>query len=201
MNEKPEGKKTETRTKAKPKAKIETIYRMKVTLKGSKPPIWRRIEVPANITLAGLDRVIQAAMGWDGAHLHQFLIDGEYYSDPRFELDDIINENQVRLDKLVPFEKSKFLYEYDFGDDWQHTILVEKILPAEDGKLYPLCVTGKRACPPEDVGGIWGYEEFLEAIGDPKHPEHESMLEWVGGSHDPEAFDLEAVNALLRRTR
>jgi hypothetical protein len=92
-------------------------------------------------------------------------------------------------------------YEYDFGDSWEHELLVEKILPPEPGVRYPLCLKGKGACPPEDVGGVWGYDSFLEAIADPKHPEHDDMLEWVGGEFDPEAFDLDEVNEALRYVR
>jgi len=95
----------------------------------------------------------------------------------------------------------KFLYEYDFGDGWEHELLVEKILPAEPGVGYPRCLKGKRACPPEDVGGVWGYADFLEIMRDPNHPEHEDMLEWVGGEFDPEVFDLEEVNAELEEMR
>jgi hypothetical protein len=98
-------------------------------------------------------------------------------------------------------EKDKCLYEYDFGDSWEHEVLVEKILPREQGKRYPVCLTGKRACPPEDCGGIWGYAEFLEAINDPQHPEHEEMREWVGGEFDAEAFDPDEVNRELQRLK
>jgi hypothetical protein len=104
----------------------------------------------------------------------------------------------VTLERLVPREKSKLLYEYDFGDSWDHELLVEKRLPLAAGKRYPVCLTGKRACPPEDCGGVWGYASVLEAIRDPEHPEHEEMLEWVGGEFDPEAFDLDEVNRELR---
>jgi hypothetical protein len=93
------------------------------------------------------------------------------------------------------------LYEYDFGDRWDHELVIEKILPLEAGKHYPACLAGKRACPPEDCGGIWGYAGSLEAIHDPKHPEHEEMLEWVGGEFDPDAFDVDEVNTGLQRLK
>jgi hypothetical protein len=112
---------------------------------------------------------------------------------------DVEDARTVPLDTLVRGEKSKFLYKYDFGDSWKHELLVEKILPQEEGKRYPLCLTGKHACPSEDCGGIWGYVDFLEAIRDPKHAEHEAMLEWVGGEFDPDAFDLEEVNREIQR--
>ena len=104
---------------------------------------------------------------------------------------------KVTLATLVRGEKAKFLYEYDFGDSWDHELLVEKVLPAEAEKRYPVCLTGKRACPPEDCGGIWGYASLLEAIRDPEHPEHDEMVEWVGDEFDPEAFDLDEVNREL----
>ena len=100
---------------------------------------------------------------------------------------------------MVSRVKDKLIYEYDFGDSWEHELLVEKILPLDEAKRYPVCLTGKRACPPEDCGGIWGYVSFLEVIHDPEHPEHEEMLEWVGGACDPEAFDLDEVNVELQR--
>ncbi len=105
----------------------------------------------------------------------------------------------MSLQQVVSGVKDKLIYEYDFGDSWEHELLVEKILPLEAGKGYPVCLTGKRACPPEDCGGIWGYAGFLEAIQDPNHPEHEAMREWVGGEFAPDAFDLDEVNRELQR--
>jgi hypothetical protein len=176
------------------------VYQIKVTLKGSKPPIWRRIQVTSDTTLARLHRILQRVMGWEGYHLYQFAVGGMEYSDPRV-LEEMEGKDarKVTLATVVRGEKSKFLYEYDFGDRWDHKLLIEKILPRDEGKRYPLCLTGKRACPPEDCGGIWGYAGFLEAIRDPKHPEHEDMLEWVGGEYDPDVFDLDEVNRELQR--
>ena len=137
---------------------------------------------------------------WEGSHLYQFVIGGIAYGDPSMlgELD-AEDARTVSLAALVRGEKSKLLYEDDFGDSWAHELLVEKILPLDEGKRYPVCLTGKRACPPEDCGGVWGYVSFLEAIHDPEHPEHEEMLEWIGGEFDPEAFDLDEVNVELQR--
>lgn len=175
------------------------IYQIKVTLEYSKPPIWRRLLVRSDITLADLHRIIQAAMGWADYHLHQFIVGGTYFGEPHpdygFEMRD---ERRVKLNQIVTGEKFKFRYEYDFGDSWLHQVLVEKVLPPEPGRFYPVCIKGRRACPPEDVGGIWGYYGFLEAIRDPNHPEHEDYLEWIGGEFDPEAFDLDEVNQALR---
>lgn len=182
-------------------AKTADIYQIKVTLKHCKPPIWRRVEVPGNINLAKLHHILQAVMGWEGYHLHQFIADGIYYGEPHPDYDvwgsEMYDEKRVKLNQLAPEEKFKFIYEYDFGDSWEHELLVEKISPPEKGVSYPRCIKGKRACPPEDVGGVWGYDSFLEAIADPNHPEHEELLEWTGGEFDPEAFDLEEINAAL----
>ncbi|MFN3334675.1 MAG: plasmid pRiA4b ORF-3 family protein, partial [Caldilinea sp.] len=107
------------------------------------------------------------------------------------------DDNTVRLSQVIGKNTKRFRYTYDFGDDWVHVIEVEKILPYEQGRVYPLCLAGKRACPPEDVGGVWGYESFLATLSDPSDPEHEAMLEWVGGEFDPEEFDIEEVNAIF----
>jgi hypothetical protein len=185
-------------------AKEVPIYQIKVTLQGSKPPIWRRLLVRSDITLADLHRIIQAAFGWWDYHLHQFIVGEIYFGVPDPDYDDYLemhDERKIRLHQLAEREGSKFRYEYDFGDDWLHQVLVEKILPPEPGQAYPVCLKGRRACPPEDVGGMWGYEHFLEAIADPEHEEHDNYLDWVGGEFDPEAFDLEEVNEALRALR
>jgi hypothetical protein len=179
----------------------KSVYQLKVTLDDSKPPIWRRILVPGNTTLYNLHEILQIVMGWENYHLHMFTIEGQIYGDPEDdEYGDLgtKDETRYRLDQLDLYEKSKFSYEYDFGDGWEHTILVEKILAPEKGAQYPVCVKGKRACPPEDVGGVWGYQNFLEAIADPEHEEHEEYLVWIGGEFNPEAFDLNEVNGALR---
>lgn len=175
-----------------------SVYQLKVTLRGSKPPIWRRIQVTGDTTLEDLHWVLQAVMGWEACHMHQFLVDGEYYGEPDpMGFMEMANERGVRLARLELSEKSKFMYEYDFGDGWQHDILVEKILPREDGLQYPRCMTGKRACPPEDCGGIWGFYRMLDTINDPSDPEHEEMREWLGDEFDPDAFDPDTANASL----
>jgi hypothetical protein len=177
------------------------IYQIKVTLDDTHPPIWRRILVPSNTTLLKLHDILQIVMGWEDYHLHMFTIEGLIYGDPADdEYDDLgtVNEANVKLSQVIHHEGQRFSYEYDFGDSWDHTLLVEKILSPTKGVRYPLCLKGKRACPPEDVGGVWGYEQFLEAIHDPGHDEHEEYLTWVGGEFDPEAFELEDVNSRLR---
>lgn len=178
------------------------IARLKITLKDSKPPIWRRVDVPDTITLPKLHAVIQTAMGWQDYHLHQFIVGGTYYSVPDpDDLMDVRDERRVRLNQLLTAPKQKLVYEYDFGDGWEHVVLLEALLEPEPGVAYARCTAGKRACPPEDCGGIWGYASFLEAIQDPQHPEHDTMLAWAGGAFDPERFDLQQVNDALRATR
>jgi hypothetical protein len=179
-----------------------SIYQLKVTLAGISPPVWRQIEVPGNFTLDRLHLVLQAAMGWENYHLYQFIIGGIDYSEPSpddwREMKDV---HSVTLSQVVPAAGSRFMYEYDFGDGWEHDVKVGKILSPEPKVRYPMCIAGERACPPEDCGGVWGYEELLEIIQDPNHEEHEDMIDWLGGEFDPEAFDLEAVNRELRSIR
>ncbi|MGH9184303.1 MAG: plasmid pRiA4b ORF-3 family protein, partial [Acidimicrobiales bacterium] len=166
------------------------VHQLKVVLRGAEPPIWRRLQVPAAMTLADLHRVVQVAMGWEDYHLHQFEIAGVTYG-----IDDRQgwgpapkDERRATLDRVAR-KGTTLTYEYDFGDSWDHDIKVEKVLDAEDGKSYPVCVAGERACPPEDSGGVWGYEVFLAALADPDHDEHDQFLEWVGGEFDPEHLD------------
>ncbi len=178
-------------------ANSDAIYQIKVTIEGSKPPIWRRLLVPANLNLGDLHQILQVAMGWTDSHLHQFLVGEKTYGTPDPNMDWTLDEDRVKLAQIVTGEKFKFRYEYDFGDSWLHAILVEKILPAEPGKPYPICVKGKGNCPPEDCGGIWGFYDFVEAMANPKHPEHKNLKEWYGGDFDPEAFDIDEVNRIL----
>jgi len=177
------------------------VYQIKINLKGAKPPIWRRVLVTDATTLAQMHDIIQTAMGWHDYHLHQFTVGGHYFGRPSPEdFYSMQDERKIALRQIVTGVKFKFLYEYDFGDGWEHELLVEKILPIDPESDYPRCIKGKRACPPEDVGGVWGYEGFVEAIADPKHPEHEDMLEWAG-EFDPEAFDLDEINERLKYIR
>jgi len=181
---------------------LRSIYQVKVSLKGAKPPIWRRLLVPSNLTLGQFHMVLQISMGWTDSHLHQFISDGVYYGMSDEELDswmEIENENKFKLSQLLTKEKDSLVYEYDFGDGWEHKVTLEKILPYDNKTELPKCIKGKLACPPEDCGGIWGYYGLLEIINDPENPEHEEMLEWLGGDFDPEALDLEEINALLAK--
>lgn len=177
------------------------IYQLKITLRHLRPPVWRRILIPSDIKLPRLHHVLQIAMGWTDSHMHAFRKGDEQYGVSSREFPDMFrNERNVRLDQLIGVS-GRIVYEYDFGDGWEHDILVEKSLPAEKGKRYPVCVAGKRACPPEDCGGPPGYERLLEALRDPRHEEHDELRKWVGGSFDAEAFDLDTVNAALRAVR
>ena len=180
------------------------IYVLKITLKGSKPPIWRRVAVPSDIKLSKLHDVIQIVMGWDDCHLHQFATRDDLYfgsTDPEFGLQDVYDERRYRLHDIAEGKGSRFDYEYDFGDGWEHRIEVIKAEPPKPDGKYPICLAGKRACPPEDCGGVWGYYDMLEAAKDPTHELHESYSEWLSQDFDPEAFDYDAVNELLARLR
>ena len=180
----------------------QDIYQIKVTLLETRPPIWRRLLVPANLTLEQLHNVLQLAMGWQDCHMHDFRIGQARFGTP--EPDDLImglpgvgNERTVRLFRVLDKVGAKAVYSYDFGDDWAHAIVVEKILPPEAGRAYPVCVAGKRSCPPEDCGGAGGYYGLLQAIGDPQHDQHEELRDWLGGDFDPEAFSIDEVNRRL----
>lgn len=171
----------------------DSIYQLKVTVHGSKPPIWRRVQVPGDFTLAKLHTIIQVLMEWSDSHLHEFQIGAVSYADPRAELENTRDERKVKL-RAVAGEKSKFVYVYDFGDNWELDILVEKILPRQEGFHYPNCITGKLAPPLEDSGGLWGYYHMVEVLKDTNDPEYADFEEWAGGEIDPEAFDCLVLN-------
>jgi hypothetical protein len=175
-----------------------SIYQLKVTLRDTHPAIWRRIQVPDTILLPHLHGVLQLTMGWTNSHLHSFRVGKRIFAEP--SLDDsfpVIDYRSIRLNQIAPAVGDCLVYLYDFGDSWEHDIVVEKILPAEKGTPHLRCLEGQRACPPEDVGGVWGYADFVKAIRNPGHPEHAEMLAWVGGSFDPDEFYLPGVNGML----
>jgi hypothetical protein len=173
------------------------IYQAKITLKGIRPPIWRRVLVPGAMRLSDLHQVIQAVYGWTDSHLHQFVIDRASYGQPDDFDQAVLDETGVTLAAAVGNRIKRFAYVYDFGDNWEHEVVVEKIIGGDSGRERPLCLGGRRHRPPEDCGGPPGYTEFLRAIRDPRHAEHEAMLERVGGAFDAEAFDIAAVNRAL----
>jgi hypothetical protein len=176
-----------------------SVHQMRVTLKGSRPPIWRRVLVKSDISLHRLHLTLQVVMGWTNTHLYQFELDRESYGEPHPDYEGtMLNARTMKLSRIAPCATRRFTYRYDFGDGWGHEVVVEKIFQGQQGVHYPICLGGKRACPPEDCGGIGGYADFLAAIRNPRHPEHESMLDWIGGEFHPEAFDIEDVKAGLR---
>jgi hypothetical protein len=178
---------------------LRSIYQLKVTLKWSRPPIWRRLQIASTDNLEDLHIALQIVMGWTNSHLHEFTSGRDRYGvpDEDFPSEDH-DEIEYRIDQVLHKEKDKLIYTYDFGDGWEHELVLEKILPYKTSTVLPLCLKANRACPPEDVGGVPGYEMFLEAISDPAHPDHEEMLEWLGEGFDAEHYDLSETNELLR---
>jgi hypothetical protein len=173
------------------------IFEIKIVLRDVRPPVSRRVQVLGEASLAELHDVVQAAMGWTNSHLHEFEIHGSRYGLPDPDWDtDVSDEADAKLFRLLN-QGDRLQYVYDFGDNWRHTLTVEKILAPEAGVRYPRCVTGRRACPPEDVGGPWGYNDFLEAMADPAHPEHDQRAEWAGEPFDPARFALDEANAAM----
>jgi Plasmid pRiA4b ORF-3-like protein len=174
------------------------VFQFKVTLLEIEPPIWRRVLIPRNFTLAQVHRIIQIAFGWTDSHLHEFITGKRgRYSAPEFEFDESGNEAKTCLGQLNLSTRSRLFYEYDFGDGWQHELRIEKTLSAEKGTRYPKILAGERCGPPDDCGGPWGYHDLLEAIRDPKHPEHEEKLEWAGSDFDSEYFSVDEANEAL----
>jgi hypothetical protein len=176
-------------------------YQIKVGLRGAKPPIWRRLLVPADISLADLHDVVQVAFGWDDGHMHVFETPYGDFGRAGRGLGHRA-EAPVTLEQVAPRAKDKIRYIYDFGDDWQHEILVEKVLERDPAtSVLPLCTGGRRAAPPEDCGGIWGYAELMELVADPRNPDHQERLDWLGlddaSQFDPAAFDVDEVNRAL----
>jgi Plasmid pRiA4b ORF-3-like protein len=186
------------RTAAKSAAAKSTAFvHVKVTLQYIRPPIWRRLLLPDTTNLGNLSEIIQAAMGWHGGHLHAFEIGGEQFGDPSMT-DFVRNERKTTIRSLLRDDVSRFGYTYDFGDSWEHDILIEKKGPPPDAPRSPACVAGKRNCPPEDCGGPPGYDALLEALAAPESPESRELLEWVDGDYDPEEFSLDAANPRVR---
>jgi len=174
------------------------IYQIQIALQNSKPKIWRRVIVNSDISLEDFHKIIQTTMGWTNSHLHHFVVGRTYYAPEEFELDDTKDTRRVKLNSILQHEKEKIKYEYDFGDSWLHDIILEKILPFEKTIEIPKCIGGKQNCPPEDCGGIWGYTELLEIISNPKHKEYKEQMEWLGGEFEPEHFDIDEINKLLK---
>lgn len=177
-------------------------YQIRIELNGSQPKIWRRLLVPPDVTLSDLHKILQTAMGWTNSHLHQFIKNQDFYVPPApgGELwdDSGIDYTGMTLNEFLVKKNETIEYEYDFGDGWNHEITLEKMVGKTDGNL-PVCIDGAMAGPPEDCGGIWGFEDFKEIMKNPKHPEYEDSLEWYGREFDPEAFDIDKVNEKLQK--
>jgi hypothetical protein len=172
---------------------------------GFKPLIWRRIQVE-DCTLDKLHEHVQTAMGWTNSHLHHFRVGKQFYGDPEllqenFEELGYQDSTTIKLTDIVPKDAKQFSfsYEYDFGDSWEHEIVVEGTADPAPAKNYPVCLEGQRACPPDDCGGVWGYADLLQAISDKKHENHDELLEWLGGSFDPEWFDPAAATKAMKK--
>ncbi len=188
------------RTLSKPSG---LIHQFKITLLHTNPPIWRRILIKDE-TLDALHEHIQAAMGWSNSHLHEFVIGGQRYSNPAFQdfdFDDKVGDStRTLLSAFLPTDRKPFRFEYvyDFGDNWEHEVIFESAQQPESRVKYPVCTDGALACPPEDVGGVWGFYDYVEALADPEHDQHHDFLEW-GGRFDPEAFDATKTTKQMRR--
>ena len=175
----------------------QSAFQPRVQLNDVDPVVWRRLIVPGSVRMAKLSEMLLAAMGWTNSHLHAFRVGDVRYGMNADEYSDgEIDEKQVTVLQALRDER-RFVYDYDFGDGWEHDVVIEDLSWTSFGLKFAVCIDGERACPPEDVGGPWGYSEFLAAIADPHHEEHESHLEWVGGSFDPARFDLATANAAL----
>ena len=180
-------------------SKAVTVLQLRVTLCDVEPPIWRRFLVNGADDLAHLHHVLQEVMGWTDTHLHMFVADSGVYGVPDLDFgDDTASEEGVRIDSILQSKGDTVRYEYDFGDDWEHEVTVEAVRDARAREALPRCLAGERACPPEDVGGGPGYEDFLATYADETDPEHEEMVEWVGDGFDPEWIDIEQINAHLK---
>ena len=183
-------------SKAKP-----STYQLKITLLEIEPPIWRRIQVPSTMRLCSLHDAIQAVFGWTDTHLHHFEKHGEYWGVPDDEFEDRGDESKVSVGKVMMGEGDWMIYTYDFGDNWRHRILLERIVRAETPSSRPICLDGRRRRPPEDIGGPSGYKEFLNVSFEPGHEEFSHVFGWAGGEFHAEEFDLKAVNRILERMR
>ena len=175
-------------------------YQLKITLIGTKPPIWRRIEVPSTILLCCLHDIFQVLMGWSDSHMHQFAKDGKRWGMASFdEFNELglLDEQNANLAQVLKSKGDSLFYDYDFGDDWRHKVVLEQILPGDDARNVAVCRGGARNCPPESVGGVAGYAMFLKKIAEPGNNDFDHILEWMEDAFDPEKFDVEDVNGVL----
>jgi len=177
------------------------VYQIKISLCSSDPLIWRRILIPSSVLLSDLHIVIQNCMGWQNYHLHQYIKEGNLYSensgDDLWEEMDTIDYNGMKLSDLLHNESDSMIYEYDFGDGWKHNLIVERVLPLDEGVNYPICTAGEMHCPPEDCGGMHGYYDMLDVLKDPHHEDYNGYITWLQDPFDPAAFDIDRVNARI----
>ncbi len=180
----------------------QPVFQLRIQLENLTPTVWRRLLVPGGVRLAKLHEIFQAAMGWTNSHLHSFTIGEDLYGMHIEDYpDDELDETEFTVFVALRGGVRRFRYEYDFGDSWEHEVTVEATTWSPLALKHAVCLDGQNACPPEDVGGVGGYAQFLEALADPLHEEHDSYLVWVGYKFDPEAFELAAANAALQRQR
>ncbi len=169
------------------------VYELLIELEGVKPLVWRRVRIESDIAMRTLHHVIQLSMGWENCHLYRFVADGEVVTQIDFVETDFVEDHEVYVDDYLKAAGDQLVYEYDFGDSWRHKIVLEKVVE-RDEELLPRCMGGERNCPPEDVGGIPGYLEFIAIMQNPRLPEYEEKIDWYGGVYDPERFRLDLVN-------
>jgi len=178
---------------------MKRIFQFKIILRGISPAIYRTVQVEDSRTFYEFHHIIQIAMGWFNYHLFQFTAGDYCISDPSMiDYKKVLDSKEVKLNDIFTEEGEKINYEYDFGDGWMHSISLEKILPIKLNTTYPFCIRGKRSCPPEDCGGIWGYQHLVEVMSNKKHKEYKSMKAWLGEDFDAEAIDIDLINDELK---
>ncbi|MDQ8733964.1 DUF6155 family protein [Paenibacillus sp. LHD-38] len=182
------------------------IYICKIELDDMAPSIWRQFQFHPEITFHQLHKIIQVMMGWEDYHLYEFHIGGQVIGlpDPTFEdmeTREVLNARREKVTKYLQKENTEFSYIYDFGDNWRHTIKLEKVDTSASADVSPICLGGERSCPQEDVGGVWGHQNMMEALLNPNHPEHGEFKEWLKEGYDPETFHYDEVNDKLRERR
>ncbi|CAN5576769.1 plasmid pRiA4b ORF-3 family protein [soil metagenome] len=175
-----------------------TVHVLRVSLRDVEPVVWRQVVVKSDTPLPKLARTLEQVMGWDGYHLHMFDVAGILFGEPDEDTDDVINEKAATVKHVLPQVQSALRWDYDFGDGWEHDVVVDAIESPADRKQYPVCLDGDRGCPPEDCGGVPGYQSLLAVLADSAHPEYEELAAWAPDGFDPAEFDLVAANRRLR---
>lgn len=171
----------------------DQIFKLHLSLPGTEPLVWRRVLVPGHFTLEALHSVFQLAMGWQMSHLYDFGIGGARFAEPD-EFEELEARSLASTLASVASNQKSFIYNYDFGDGWQHQVMVEDIVVRDERFNYPVCIGGENACPPEDCGGFPGYESLKKIIADSSNSEFAEMMQWLGGYFDPRSFDPNRIN-------